>query len=419
MRTLAQRFALLEPASGAGAVELPRVVAEGRSRQCPRCSWYVMAWDTVCGNCGLAHAAISPTETVAVPSPDVRIERAATDCTAERPGEGEHVLARLAVCARPRRFRQLAHAWLGALSLGGNLARDGVDVVCSTRAVPRWQGLFDGSAFPVRLHTPRSLATRPLVDGAALVVDARASRRATSATHRAVRLGAHAFTFVRLPPSSLAAAGDVFAVTDIVAPGTFATLREARALHQYARETFLRRRDAVVRDCLSVRTADLPDEPPLGPTATTAGAAWLAIVTRERPCPGREIFTVVAHGASTLVRPGRADYDALCKRTAPEPPRGPARPDGSLDAPQGPSLPPAAIDAIVRRDAGSAARALTRELASLARAYTERVDSAPFPRRAAVAREFASRSHALLTRARLRVCITVVESVTLPDDAAP
>ncbi|MEI8255036.1 MAG: hypothetical protein WCJ30_05125 [Deltaproteobacteria bacterium] len=410
---LARRFALLEPAAGAGAFELVRVAVGGRSRACPRCGWWVMAWDATCENCGLPHAATAPTENVAVPEPEVRVEMtsacAVPETLAARRGEPaygpcEAVPSRLAMCAGPARFRLLAREWLCANPLHGELARDGIDVVCSTLAVPRWQRALSGLPFPVRVHTPRSLASSPLSRGAALVIDARAARSPSSVTHRAVRTASHPFALARLPPSRLAAPDAVFAVTDVIAPGTFATPREARALQRHGRDEFLRRRDAALRSSVHDGSANAPPEATSAAVSLGRGLAWLVVVTRERPSVGRALATVVARGGTVHVHPGPTRFDSLVARAAL---------DTSVAA-----MPPEALDAIARDDADLAARTLTRDLARLARAYAARIDATPRPRRAALGDEFSARSLALLRRARLRVCITVLASVTIPDDAA-
>ncbi len=396
---LARRFALLEPAGGAGAVEVVRVAAEGRSRACPRCDWRAMSWESTCENCGLdlTPSTNSPTETVALPTPEVRVTAASSLRGDDMPSPCEPVPARLALCVRPRRFRRLARAWLDAHPTGGDLARDGVDIVCSTLAVPRWRDALANATFPVRVHTPRGLASHPLPKGAALVVDTRAARRPSSVTHHAVRVAPHPFVIARLPPSRLAAPDAVFAVTDVIAPGTFATPREARALQRHRRDEFLRRRDAVLG-----RLVDPVPDPParaaLAPSPTYAGTAWLLIVTRESPSPARSIVSIFANDTTVHVEKGRARFDALVAHT--------------VDLP----LRTDAIDAVVRDDAAVASRALTRDLARLASAYAARIDASPRPRRVALAEEFDVRSRALLQRGRLRVSIAVVAAAAIPSD---
>ena len=64
----------------------------------------------------------------------------------------------------------------------------------------------------------------------------------------------------------------------------------------------------------------------------------------------------------------------------------------------------------------AAAHHLTRGLTRLASAYAQRVDAAPAAARAAIAREFATRSSLLIDHAAVNVCIAPLASVTIRPD---
>ena len=405
------RFAWLESAAGPGSAEIVRVLAEGQSAACGRCSWRVLATDEACENCGAARSTPS-TATVAITLPNARfecsdalavhdddalavrlaarreIERA--PCTAlEWPG-------RAVVRRTPKSFRRLAAEWIARATP----AQARIDVVCAPIAIGRWQQALAAIDGNVRIVSPRAIDDGDLDGGDVLIVDARAAFDPRSATHRRVARAPHRFVLARAAERTFADPDRVFAFTDVVAPATFASVHEARALHRNDRAAFLARRDrVVVSDWLPPTNAMRANEHNDSPSRVTVVA-----IDRFGIAEARALATITESAAGLSISSGRAGWDAL-------------RHGRRLD-PTTAHFATSALEPLFASAVAADARVLTRSLVRLAQGYADRIDLAPRALRASLAAAFASRSRAMIERGTFRILVSPLASFTLAEASA-
>ena len=401
MFDLAKRFALLEPEAGLAAIECVRVGASGRSSPCARCGWRMFRFESACENCGLAHEPLDDHELVSLPETRVTVDtsllcasrEALSTCveTVRTQCREVPVESRFAVRIGPRRFRREVRHWLDRYAVDR-----GIDVVCSPRALSRWETSLAGLSF--RTHTPRRLAHRSLEAGTVLVLDSRSTLRADSATHARLRVAPHPFVIARVPERSVAEPEAMFALTDLVSPATFTTLHHARMLHRHDRAGFLQRRDSVVRTAFSRSNRTPANEPPDAPRRAT-----LALVTTEGFASSRRIVTVTTHASVTRVVMSDASFYTIAR---------------SHPFDRACHVDPATVDAVIGELRDRSSRWLARTLARLAAAYAQRIDEARIDTRESLAREFASRTARAMNHASVRVCIAPLASVTIAMEPA-
>jgi hypothetical protein len=201
----------------------------------------------------------------------------------------------------------------------------------------------------------------------------------------------------RVPDRRYADADALFAVTDLVAPGLFATPRDARRMQHEDREAFLQRRDAVV--LRKAPSAGSPFSKRRESTLRAPGMV-LAMLTVEGLQFARSLVTVAWDDTGATMLPGDELFLAAC--------------DAHVLDPTSPMLPSNARNAMLGDAQALTARHLTRVLARLANAYADRIDAAPVALRTTLAQEFSLRADLLVKHASLRVCIAPLASVTIP-----
>jgi hypothetical protein len=402
---LARRFALLESAAGPSTVHVTRVVAEGNSSACVQCGWRVLATDDRCENCGIAYdGGRESTVGLGLPAPVITTRRDRFTCDAARARilEDEYTALRFSRFATwkgreawrcgPKEFRHRVAA------LAASLDRDdAIDVLCSSAARPRWLRVAETLRRPVDIHTPRSLVAHRWREGALLVVDAASAFDPTSRTFHRVALAPHRFLVARASEKRYTDPDRVFALTDLVTPGTFASLAEARKLHRCDLASFVDRRDSVMGAPAFIAQPSNAELPPDATQLALVGLAQHGLRVRRSAAT----LAVTPRGL-VLMHSASPFWNAASHRP--------------LDA-SAPSLAPERLHDLFEADAAETARALAATLARLARAYAERVDLAPRAARAGLATEFARRADLLVAHGSLRVCMEILASVRLSTDA--
>jgi hypothetical protein len=287
----------------------------------------------------------------------------------------------------PKTFRRRVASLIRSIGTGA-----AVDVITPPGARSRWVRATDGLEPRIRLHTPRSLVAHSWTDPHALFVDAPAAFDPASRTFRRLVDAPHRFVIVRASDKRHADPDSVFALTDLVSPGTFASVVEARSLHRRDLAAFVTRRDGVV-------------VPPTEHALTSVAA--------QRPGGAkRAILVSIASSGTRVDRRVALLFDTPHGLTIADSPRSCI----ATDTP-GEEHPPALstddLRSLFASETAANARVLAATIARLAKGYAERIDLAARSERESVAREFARRAEILIGHGTLRICVDVLASFTL------